>query len=969
MTPNRSGQPSLRMSGLHLRIIMATLLCFILSEPALAQSGKGLTSVPKPVARIIGGHDVQIGARPWQVLLDIKRAGLVYTCGGTIIAPHWVLTAAHCTHAVADRPQNIRVIAGTVRLESGEGTVVDVVEVRVHPDYDGTAANHPHDVSLLRLAEPLPYVSVRLIAPQDEARFGSHDTPGLVIGFGATEDGGGASGRLLETSVPLKSHDVCKKVYGSYLQTSMICAGLDRGGRDTCQGDSGGPLLVGDDLGDFVQIGIVSWGAGCAVAGRYGVYTRITSYLDWIAAETRLSVATLTGFEADPQMVAVAPPPVVEAIAALAPAQTHSTAPVPDVPASATAVVASPASAVSLATGPILTAATPRLPPPNLATIDIPQRPRGNRALLIGIDDYWDDDFDLTGSVADVESIRQMLLDSGTFTQSEILVLTDADATRANIHLAFEQWLTAQTRPDDLVMLYFAGHGFHQQDLNGDEVDGIDEAIVPYDANRFRARDLIRPAVMRVIVDDDIGILLRAIADRKVTAVFDSCFSGSVTRNLSANVPDTSNARSLDLRLGGSFMPLPRSALRSRARSGDLIDHRNENLVVWTAVSEREIALVDRSRQPQGGVFTAAFVSGLRDKAADWDHDGKVSHIELLDHVRQQSGDYCAAHAESCGIGLTPTLEAASALFLTEAISRAAITKPAMAAATDLLTSADSNARPQTVAMAATPPVPAPRPVPAPVAAPAATPNEQPDAGTSVATVALAITPPAPAPPELAPPEPAPIAPAPIAPALAPGSTQPPDSGQNDVTPLPVAAPSTTATPPSPPEPEPEQARAPEPETTVPRSDVHLTLHPAKRVAIGDRIRLSVKAARDGRLFVIDVRENGEMVQIFPNWLAEKAGQKSAMNAGETMIFPKLEHGYDFTAELPAGRGRLVAILAAPDSEIAAVLDRHRDLQAIKDMRTYLAEVAATLRSPSRDGFAMRLPDWAMHAVDYEIVK
>lgn len=182
---------------------------------------------------------------------------------------------------------------------------------------------------------------------------------------------------------------------------------------------------------------------------------------------------------------------------------------------------------------------------------------------------------------------------------------------------------------------------------------------------------------------------------------------------------------------------------------------------------------------------------------------------------------------------------------------------------------------------------------------------------------------------------------------------------------MPVAAPSTTATPTA----EPEPARTPETDAALPSSDVHLTLYPASRVAIGDRIRLSVKAARDGRLFVIDVREDGEMVQIFPNRLAEKAGQKSEMNAGETMIFPKLEHGYDFTAELPTGRGRLVAILAAPDSEIAAVLDRHRDLQAIKDMRTYLAEVAATLRSPSRDGFALRLPDWAMHAVDYEIVK
>ncbi|MDF1720855.1 MAG: trypsin-like serine protease [Minwuia sp.] len=926
-----------RLPRLGARFLLAAMLGLLLSGPDAAMANSGMRDVPKPVARIIGGHDVKIGSRPWQVLLDINRTGLAYTCGGTIIAPRWILTAAHCTNAVVDRPGNIEVIAGTVRLESGEGTVVAVEQVRVHPGYDGSAANHPNDVSLLRLAEPLPFVTVRLMAPEDETRFGGHDTPGLVIGFGATEDGGGASARLLETSVPLKSYEACKKVYGSYLSPSMICAGLDQGGRDTCQGDSGGPLLVKDELGDFVQIGIVSWGAGCAVAGRYGVYTRISSYLDWIASETRLSIATLTGFAADPEMVAGAAPPVIETTAALAATQSYPSAP----PA---------VSAIGLATAPILTTATPRLPPPNLATFDIPERPHGNRALLIGIDDYWDDDFDLTGSVADVERVRRMLLDNGTFTESEILVLTDADATRANIHLAFERWLTGQTRPDDLVMLYFAGHGFHQQDLNGDERDGIDEAIVPYDANRFRARDLIRPAVMRVIIDDEIGMLLRAIADRKVTAVFDSCFSGSVTRNLSSNVPALANARSLDLRLGGSFMPLPRSSMRSNVGAADLIDHRNANLVVWTAVSEREVALIDRSRTPEGGVFTAAFVEGLDGKAADWDHDGRVSHIELLDHVRQRSSDYCAANPSSCGIGMTPTLEAASELYVTEAISRAVIDKPALVAATDLLTSTEGGGGRQ-------------QPPAQPVASAAAEP-------VVTITPPLAVSPPVTAPPVTAPPvSTPPVSTPPVPaprpePAKVPADTAGETADAEDVVAMVATAPATAA----------ETARpeqAPD-KATVPaqrRSDVHLTLHPTSRVTVGERIHLSVEAARDGRLFVIDVRENGEMVQIFPNRLAEIAGQKSSMTAGETIVFPKLEHGYDFTAELPTGRGRLVAILASPRSEIAAVLDRHSDLKAIKDMRTYLAEVAATLRTPSRDGFAMRLPDWAMHAVDYEIVK
>jgi|GEM_PF-765137 len=910
--PETTALPPRRILGFGL---LVCCLAMLLSPHVSAEEP------PRPVARIIGGHEVQSGARPWQALLNINRAGLRYTCGATIISADWVLTAAHCTNAVADRPNSIRVLAGTTQLEEGQGVIVGVREVHVHPDYDGSAINHPHDVSLLRLAEPLPFVPVRLMAPADEQVLGVQGTPGLVIGFGSVEEGGSASGKLLETSVPLQGYDKCKQVYGTYLEPGMICAGLDEGGRDTCQGDSGGPLLVRDGNGDFVQLGIVSWGAGCAVAGRYGVYTRITSYIDWIADRTRLSVAALTGFENDPQVVAAAAPPVLESAlvssdsvivvpqdAAVAPTGTGDT---PDSPATDPTD-----SAINMGT--ILAPVSPRLPPPNLATLDVPQRPAGNRALLIGIDDYWDDDFDLTGSVADVERIRGLLLADGSFTEDQILVLTDAEATRANIHLAFEQWLTAQTRPDDLALLYFAGHGFHQQDLNGDEADAIDEAIVPYDANRFRARDLIRPAVMRVIVDDDIGILLRAIADRRVTAIFDSCFSGSVTRNLAANVPDTAIARSLDFRLGGTFKPLPRSSMSARTNANDLIDLRNDKLVVWTAVSERELALVDRSATPPGGVFTSAFVDGLQDKAADADGDGIVSHAELLDHLRQRAGSYCEKNPGSCGIGLTPTLEAASEAYLTDVISRQPVHRAILESATGTPSATLGQTEPAPVALAAT--------------AGASAPHQ-------VAAAAV------PVPPQPARPEPT------AAPAATPHSPEP----------IPSVRP-------------PRVEGAPE-ETIVdgpqkPRNSVvHLAVTPSSTVKVGDRIQLSVTARRAGRLFVIDVRTDGQMVQIFPNNLAVAAGQTSRIGAGETMTFPKLADGYDFVAGPPLGQGRLVAILADPESEVAKVLDRHRDLETIKDLRAYLADVAAGLRQPQRDGFAMRLPDWTMHAVEYEIVQ
>ncbi|MGH8186742.1 MAG: serine protease, partial [Steroidobacteraceae bacterium] len=104
-----------------------------------------------------------------------------------------------------------------------------------------------------------------------------------IMGWGATQENGEGSDGLLHARVPFVSNETCKKAYPTHVPT-MICAGNEEGGTDTCQGDSGGPLFLIGPKESLSQVGIVSFGKGCARAGYYGVYTRVSSFKEWIRA-------------------------------------------------------------------------------------------------------------------------------------------------------------------------------------------------------------------------------------------------------------------------------------------------------------------------------------------------------------------------------------------------------------------------------------------------------------------------------------------------------------------------------------------------------------------------------------------------------------------------------------------------------------------------------------------------------------
>jgi hypothetical protein len=284
-------------------LLTMVLACAALFAPVAAQAAQ---------PPIVGGNGTTIGEWPWQVAVASPPApgedGFDRQfCGGTLVAPTIVITAAHCVYDFVDptgltciQPlagfnnpaSEFYVITGRTRLSSSAGQDIPVAEIYYFEPgpvaqaqstgdgeglYDCDASSW--DVVFLELASPSTSQPIKLAGPDETATW-EPDRDAFITGWGDTTGDGDYSDDLMEAQIHMISDAFCGSgpAYGSEFQPeTMVCAGEIGGGQDTCQGDSGGPLVVPLDGGGFRLVGDTSFGEGCAQPNKPGIYGRIAA--------------------------------------------------------------------------------------------------------------------------------------------------------------------------------------------------------------------------------------------------------------------------------------------------------------------------------------------------------------------------------------------------------------------------------------------------------------------------------------------------------------------------------------------------------------------------------------------------------------------------------------------------------------------------------------------------------------------
>ncbi|CAF1122811.1 unnamed protein product [Rotaria sp. Silwood1] len=249
--------------------------------PVVFHDGPVFSSRLHNQGRIVGGETAQAHSWPWIVSI---RALLGHTCGGSLINNEWVLTAAHCPLLMI-----AEVHIGVHDRLSASPQIRKVAKVIQHPNFSADS-RFINDIALLRLSSPVDLTvsdnraGITCLPPQSaDLNYPEAGKLLAVAGWGRLTENGTLPRELQQVRVMALTNDDPRCIRTSYDKERQFCAMVDGGGKDSCQGDSGGPIHQW--LGDhWEQVGIVSFGIGCALENQPGIYTRLSMYHDWIQA-------------------------------------------------------------------------------------------------------------------------------------------------------------------------------------------------------------------------------------------------------------------------------------------------------------------------------------------------------------------------------------------------------------------------------------------------------------------------------------------------------------------------------------------------------------------------------------------------------------------------------------------------------------------------------------------------------------
>lgn len=256
------------------RLLVVALGCVAAGALAVPQALADNSPAPAPAAKtaksgpiwpnIVGGTPATKGEFPFMVRLSMG-------CGGSMLTDQIVLTAGHCVDG-SGPTTDITATIGVADLSDPDAIRVNSTEVFRPAEYEDAVEGY--DWALVKLEEPVDVPTLPIATTPDY-----NNGTFTVAGWGATREGGGQSQILMKADVPFIDDDQCAQAYPDLNREHMICAGVwDQGGKDACQGDSGGAMFRADETGALIQVGIVSWGIGCARPENPGVYAEVSTF-------------------------------------------------------------------------------------------------------------------------------------------------------------------------------------------------------------------------------------------------------------------------------------------------------------------------------------------------------------------------------------------------------------------------------------------------------------------------------------------------------------------------------------------------------------------------------------------------------------------------------------------------------------------------------------------------------------------